>query len=211
MATTTYPVSLRGSRRVFTDLDKRIKDFTRAELVARQRAAQTAQAVSRAQSPSKRVVVGPRPGRPQTSRLRSNIDWAATSNSSLVQLDRAKLDRTNRYWIIQEIGTGQRATIKRAGVTNPAGRPAKGSAYVATVPAQAGRAIPGQFVWGGGGAYGTQNLFARGAVRGAPRPSATQRITKEIHGSHFIQAGAKAGFRQYRPSVLAAARQAFRK
>jgi hypothetical protein len=222
--TTVFSVKFEQSRpSVFTELNKRMQAFQRAELAARRSAAQTSQAVSRAKSPSRLPLAPPRRGRAQSSRLKTNIDWktGVIGGQSVVQLDTEKLDRANRYWIIQEIGTGQRATMKRGGSPNPTGRSTKGSDYVVTVRSQRGRPISGGLVWATGprGTFmrprqGTnQNLYLRSQVRGAPpRPVYTRnlmRIGKEIKGSHFIRDGAQAGFRQYRPTVLAAARQAF--
>ena len=61
------------------------------------------------------------------------------------------------------------------------------------------------------GARRSQQLFYRSQVTGAPRRRRPIVIKREIQGQHFIQKGAQAGFRQYRQSVTAAARQAFRK
>jgi hypothetical protein len=214
-----FPVTLKQSHpSVFTEIDRRLDRFLADERTARQKAAKIALFTSHAMAPSERPIAPARRGRAQTSRLRSNIAWTADATSSTVSLDYQKLNRTNPYWVIQEIGTGQRGTMKRAGVTNPVGRAAKGSQYVVAVRSQVGRPIPSGLVWATGprgtfmrpGQGFNQNLYQRSKIKGAPRGRRfTMTITREIEGSHFIQGGARAGFRQYRPSVLAAARQAF--
>src|SRR4051812_4582837 len=120
MAQTFRIKLIQGHRSMFTDLDRRVTRFQQAELAARRDAAQMAQAVSRAQSPARRPIAPPRNGRAQSSRLKTNIDWktGAVGGRSIVRLDTDKLNRLNPYWVIQEIGTGKRATIKRGGVTN---------------------------------------------------------------------------------------------
>jgi hypothetical protein len=129
------------------------------------------------------------------------------------------------HWIIQEIGTGKRATIQRHDTPNPVGRPRKGASHVRTVKSQRGRRISAGLVFASGGNYSApgartgENLHWASRVQGVPMrtrqnprgQNAAIRISKEIQGQHFVKKGGQAGFREYRGSVLAAARQAFRK
>ena len=80
-----------------------------------------------------------------------------------------------------------------------------------------GRLIPASLAFGtaeGGnftpaGAARGQQLYLRSRLKNAPALRHPLVITREIEGQHFVQKGGEAGFRQYRTSVLAAARQAF--
>jgi hypothetical protein len=146
-----------------------------------------------------------------------------------VGLDLPKLAADFPPWLVQEIGTGQRAIQSEAtaqGAGNPVGRPRKNAEYVKSVPSQIGRRISGHLVWAtkGGqytapGATSGQQLWLRSQVTGAPvrydakakRYERRMEIHREIPGQHFLRDGGRAGFREYRTSVLAAARTQLRK
>lgn len=146
-------------------------------------------------------------------RFASHIDWRVDRGGQ-VSLDIQKLQQQAPHWIILEIGTGERARMQFAGDPQ---RGVNSNVAVRTVRAQRGRVIHAGLVFadaGGNysppGAARNQQLFARQRVIGAPRQRLGIRIKREIQGQHFIQKGAQEGFRQYRESVLAAARQSFR-
>jgi hypothetical protein len=159
--------------------------------------------------------IGPvRPGRSGTGgRMVTYIDWKPTADGD-VALDTKKLDREAPHWIIQEIGTGQRAVTRTAGETLPQGRPKAGANYIRTVKSQKGRVIKSGIVFASGGRYSpagsaTGEQMALASKVGAPWRAPRITIEEEIKGQHFIRDGAKEGFRAYRTSVFAAARRAF--
>ena len=155
------------------------------------------------------------------------MEWQP--NGFGVALNIQKLNTDFPPWLVQEIGTNQRAIQGEASATGnatPVGRPAKNATYVKTVRSQVGRPIKGFLVWAtrGGqytppGAATGQQLYLRSQVKGAPvrfdtstnRYAANIKIGKEIEGQHFLRDGGQAGFREYRSSVLAAARTQMRK
>lgn len=197
---------------------RRLNALLAADQAARRAAAKTATAVSRDtwnSRPNKRPVVQQRAGRESTGgQMASYVNWVPAQGG--VRLDMQELDAKAPHWIIQEIGTGSRATIKQGGQANPVGRPGKGATHVRTVRSQRGRIIRG-LVWAESGHYVPpgagvgQNLYLASQVTGVPARRPNIRISREIQGQHFIKKGGEAGFRQYQSSVLAAARQAFRK
>jgi hypothetical protein len=204
-------------------MQQRLNEFLAAEQTARTKAAQTATSASRAKFRYKRPANAPRrPGRSSTGgKFKTYLNWKPTATGG-VAIDTKALDKNARHWIIQEIGTGGRATVKRGGSPNAKGRPKNGAAYIRTVRPQAGRRLsPGLvFATGPGGHYAPfgagrkQQLYLRSKIKGAPAapaPGHEVRIRREIKGQHFVQTGAEKGFRQYRTSVLSAARTAFRK
>lgn len=207
------------------DLMGRLNRLVAAEQQARQGAARTATTATRSHFHYLRPANAPaRPGRRSTGgRFTTFLQWQAQSaaRGGGVAFDVAEADTRVPYWIIQEIGTGQRALIRRAGANNPVGRPRSGAQYVRTVKPQRGRQIPASLAFGTGprgtftppGASRGQQLYLRSLLRRAPTlPQGPRRglfITREIRGQHFVQAGGEAGFREYRTSVLAAARRAF--
>lgn len=198
-------------------LDRRLKSFTDAEQRARQMAARAATTSTRSNFKYRRESIAPRPGRSSTGgQMKKHLLWKVDP-AGVVEFDLAKADREVQHWIIQEIGTGERATIKRADQVNPLGRPKKGTTYVRTVRSQKGRRIKGGLVFASGGRYsppGSQRdeqLHLASRVSGVPAQVAGIRISKEIEGQHFVKKGGQHGFREYQQSVLAAARQAFKK
>lgn len=207
------------------DLRRRIRDFQRDVQRARRQAGQTATQTSRSLVPNTRPFAPPRPGR-NAQRISQVIRWrpvGSGQDDAGVGLNVSELNKEAGHWIIQEIGTGQRATIKVGGRPNPTGRPTAGATYVRTVKSQRGRRISSGLVFATGpagqytppGAASGQQLFARRQIKGVPavrtKSQAGIRIQREIRGRHFAQKGGEAGFREYRQSVLAAARSQFRK
>lgn len=190
-------------------LGERLAAFAAADVAAQRAAVAKATTVSRSSFKRKREIAPPRPGRSGQGRMTESIVWGRVKDQSSIALRIADLDKAAPHWIIQEIGTGQRANIFRAEENGPqVGR-------VATVPAQRGRVIPSGLAWASQGRYvppnragGTDNLFPR---IGAAHASGTMTIKREIEGQHFIKKGAEEGFREYRTSVLAAARRELRK
>lgn len=205
-------------------LDAKIDAFLTKVSNAETEAAKKATQVSKSSFRRVRELAPPRSGRSGKGQLVNSISWARRSDGT-VGLKQAELNAKAPHWIIQEIGTGQRAITRVAGTPRPTGRPTKGAQYVKTVKSQRGRRIsPGLVFASRGGQYSppgaahNQQLYARMMVRGAPIRTARSRlsapgirISKEIRGQHFIKKGGQAGFREYRESVLAAARQQFKK
>lgn len=200
-------------------MDSRIALLLRGEQQARVAAAATAQQASRRSVTYLRPVVPRRAGRSSTGgKLASKVVWRASAGGSTVDLDVDALTTAAPHWIIEEIGTGQSATIMRAGTSNPRGRPAKGASYVKTVRSQLGRRISPTLAWGTGpsgvltppgarrgqGLYLRRSLTGRGVYRGRGMT-----ITREVPAKHFVQAGPQAAFPEYRLSVRAAAQSAF--
>lgn len=191
-------------------------ELVTAEVRARASAATKATAATRAAfTPLRPQNVPGRAGRAAKGRMINALEWKASSKG--VAFDIAGASASHPFWIIQEIGTGQRAAIKSAGVTNPKGRPSAGATYSRSVKSQRGRLIPGSLAFGTGpsgtftrpGARGNQQLYLRAQLKGAPvRPNALV-ISREIRGQHMVRIGGQTGFREYRKSVIAAARQAF--
>jgi hypothetical protein len=202
----------------------RISQLDQAEQQARHAAADLATRTTRSSFHYLRPANAPRrAGRSSTGgKMTSRLSWVARSGPDApVEFDINAADREAPHWIIQEIGTGESATIRRGGAKNPQGRPVRGADYVRTVRAQRGRAIPASLAFGTGprGTYTAagdatgQQLYLRSKLKGAPIGPHHARhavyITKEIAAQHFVKKGAEEGFRQYRASVLAAARRAF--
>jgi hypothetical protein len=205
------------------DLNRRLKALVDAERTARQEAARAATNVTRANFHYRREIITPRPGRSSTGgQMTQYLRW--TAGTDRVTFDVAEADEHVPHWIIQEIGTGERATLRQAARSNPVGRPSAGATYIRSVKSQRGRRISGGLVFATGGRYSPpgvrrdEQLHWASQVLGVPhrsgklgRQAASIRISREIEGQHFVQKGGAEGFREYRQSVLAAARQAFRK
>jgi len=205
-------------------LNRRLKALLDADKAAKQMAARAATASTRANFRYRRDVIAPRPGRSSTGgHMKQHLVW--TVRNDRVEFDVAQADSQVPHWIIHEIGTGQRATIRQAGVDNPVGRPKSGASYIRTVKSQRGRRISGGLVfatggrWSPPGARRDEQLHWASRVLGVPHHNAANprgqaasiRIRREIAGQHFVKTGGEHGFREYQQSVLAAARQAFRK
>lgn len=198
-------------------MTERMNRLLQDELAARQDAAKVATATTQGGFHYKRVAdAPPRAGRRSTGgQFTSNLQWVVTGDA--VAFDQAAADSKVPYWIIQEIGTGKSATLKQGGQKNPRGRPRAGATYVKTVRSQRGRLIPSSLVFASGpggqytppGAGGGQQLYLRSRIKGVPARRGPMVISREIEGQHFVREGSQAGFRQYRPTVLAAARRAF--
>ena len=213
-ARVTYDSALLGRK-----LTERCNKLVTADRTLRSTAADTATTVTRAHFKPKRPGGVPaRAGRAASGQMLAGLRWVTKPTTGMVAFDTAEADSKAPFWIIQEIGTGQSATLRQGGSANPVGRPAVGATYVRTVPTQIGRAIPRSLVWatGPGGTYSPagagsgQQLYLRAKVKGAPQgPGRSTFIGREIHGQHFVQRGGTEAFREYRSSVLAAARRAF--
>lgn len=154
--------------------------------------------------------------------LKEAIRWGRTRDGG-VAIDKNQLDQKFKPWLVQEIGTGQRAVQHVGGKPNPQGRPAKGATYIKTVKSQRGRRISTGLVFATkGGTYSPpgasrgQQLILRSQARGVPsfqsrRDIPAIVISREIKGQHFVRDGAREGFREYRTSALAAARTQLKK
>lgn len=219
MEMTTRPTAPFGGAK--GDIALRVKKFQRQMRQIGKDAAAEATRVSRANVRYLRPFEGAqRRGRTSTGgRLASFIHWSPVAGG--VGLDVDLLDQHAPHWVIQEIGTGQRALMRSAGDKKEPGRPKSSDARLVTVKSQRGRRISGALVFadGPGGRYSPpgsavgQQLYLRSQVTGAPsrRGSSGIIIKREIRGQHFIKKGSEAGFRQYREAVHAAARNSFRK
>lgn len=205
-------------------LNKRLTKLVAAERLAANAAAAAATAETRKNVHHHRDITPPRHGRSSTGgKMGDHLTWRVTSDG--VAFDTAAADAAAPHWIIQEIGTGKRATIKQGGQANPVGRPAKGSTHTVSVRSQIGRRLSGGLVFATpGGAYTApgagqgQAIYWASRVKGVPQWSgrrgardqaAAIRIRNEIPAKHMVRDGGRTGFRQYRSSVLAAARRAF--
>jgi len=202
-------------------MTERTNRLLQGELSARSSAAKVATDVTRATWNSrggKRPVAPARPGRSSTGgRMADHLSWRAQGGpDGQVVFDLAKADADAPQWIIQEIGTGARATVRRGGAANPVGRPASGASYVRTVQPQRGRRVAATLAFSSGprgsytppGAARGQQLFLAVQLKNGSR-SRGFRITREIQGRHFVRDGGEAGFLRYEQEVLKAARSAF--
>jgi len=206
------------------DMHRRVAAFTAQVETARNTSAQIATQSSLSYIKRKRPVAPPRLGRNQ-EHIKDVIKWRPVpSLPSGVGLNVTELNNRAKHWIIQEIGTGSRATVKVAGRPNPKGRPTVGSAYVKTVKSQVGRRVSNALVFatGPGGKWvkpkkgaTNQQLYLRSNIKKVPYTNNRSQpgiiIGKEIDGQHFVRLGGHTGFREYRRSVYAAARQQFRR
>lgn len=207
--------------------DARLAVFLHEVQNARRSAAQVATTTSRQAIGRTRPFAPPRRGRNHES-IERVLRWGLVGRGNTdagVGLNFTELNKRSEHWIIQEIGTGQRATIKVADKPNPRGRPTAGATYVRTVKSQVGRRISSGLVFATGpagnyskpGSASGQQLYLRRQIKNVPFASRRDRsqpgiiIGREIPGQHFVQAGGREGFRHYRQSVLAAARSQLRK
>jgi hypothetical protein len=197
-----------------------VKNVEKGERAARTSSARIATEVTRLNAARTRLPdAGERPGRP-AGHLSKRLRWRAM-NVSMVGFDLAAADTQSRYWIIQEIGTNERATIFTPNDPNPVGRPKTGAAYIAQVRSQVGRRVPRGLAFGtapGGkfqlpGAARGEQIYPIETLTNVPPWAIGRvpriRIRREIQGKHMVKLGGEAGFRQYRQEVLAAAQQAF--
>lgn len=199
-------------------LDRRIAKLLKAESEGLAKGARVATQRTRSNFQYRRDAIAVRPGRSSTGgKMRQHLRW--TVRDGMVEFDLAQADTQVRHWIIQELGTRSKGTLRRANDPNPIGRPRKGTTYVRTVKSQKGRPISSGLVWASGGSYSQPGTRRDEQLQWASRttgvPSRNRRprmvINKEIEGQHFVQKGGTTAFHVYRGSVLAAARQAFRK
>lgn len=202
-------------------IKRRIARFQQLERQAAQESAAIATATTRANFRYLRPPAGAqRRGRESTGgRFSDFLEWEVDRATGQVELDLQELETKAPHWIIMELGTGERGQMRVGGDTDGAGGQLGPRARLRTVKSQRGRRIHPALVFadGPGGQYSppgaerNQQLFARNRVIGAPRRRLGIVIKHEIKGQHFVKKGAEAGFRHYRRSVLAAAREAFQK
>lgn len=207
------------------EVQKRVGELMRVSVAAETRAARTATQASRRAVQNRRPFAAPRPGRNHL-RISRALRFFPDPDGGEVKLNTGFLDDRAPHWIIQNIGTNQSATLKRGGPSaNPVGRPKKGASYVRKVKSQQGRRISSGLVfatgprgsWSRPGSAVGQQLYLRKHVSGVPfgnqrdRSQPGIRIGKEIRPQRFVQEGVKEGFSEYRSSVLAVARQQFRR
>lgn len=211
-------------------LSRRVRNLKSAERSARQAAAREATKVTDQYATRVRPDAPPRPGR-ENAGLKRNLRWMSSTVRSEVYFDQGTADALVPYWIIQEIGTGQRGTLKRGMAPDdfrnrPLGRPTKGSNRTRAIKSQLGRRISAGLVWAdrsgtyqvpSSSRYPRDQIFPASTVLGVVTrrgngPSTYRagiRIGREIQGKHMVKKGGEAGFRQYYESVLAAARREF--
>lgn len=210
-------VKVRDTRGTLTTgLAARIKSLEEAEERAQKMAARAATSATRANFKYRRELAQPRAGRSSTGgRMKQHLEWVVRNGRVEFNLEEA--NRQAPHWIIQEIGTGGRATLKHANQPNPSGRPKKGATYVRTVPKQKGRVLKGGLVfasngrWSPTGSARDEQVHLASQVTGVPRGAPRIVISREIAAQSFVKKGAQLGFSEYRTSVLGAARQAFKK
>lgn len=211
-----------------TRLDVRLRAFEAKVESARQAGAAAANRASRNSLVRTRPIAPPRPGRNHES-IERVLNWRPITvngkQGSAVGVNQSELNSRAPHWIIQEIGTGQRAVARVAGRRRATGRPTKGDSAIRTVKSQKGRRISSGLVFADGpggqfsppGSASGQQLYLRKQIQGVPFATRRDRsqagiiIRREIEGQHFVRDGAREGFRVYRRSVLAAARSQFRK
>lgn len=211
-------------------LATRLKQLQAAADKAATKAAREANSVSKTKAKAIRPPAPPRPGRVQTpGALARAINWQVIGGD--VVLDRKRLDNVVPWWVVQEIGTGQKASAKygqnpelgnrsrgrpkKSEINNPGGRHF-------SVRSQRGRRIPGSLAFGTGpggkfefpSGRRNQQLYLLSSLKGVPFSPLKNKATavnamyikREIEGKHFIRDGAREGYRDYRNDVVAAAR-----
>lgn len=201
-------------REIYAKIDSFLGDVQTAQV----QSAKTATTVTQRKAKRLRPIAPPRAGRHGTGQMAKAAKWRPTKTGQ-VQFNYLGMNKDQPHWIIQEIGTNARARVRSGGRPLPKGRPRKDATYVRTVKSQKGRIIRGHLVWARGGRYippitgrvGNDQLFLRQTVQGVPhvrgRNLPNIRIQREIKGQHFVREGGRAGFREFRGSVLTAARQ----
>lgn len=202
------------------DIEQRIESFLRMHNRARGQAAKIATESTRMHwrfnnpAPA-RPPAAPRKGRPTTrGKLPSLLEWKVTADG-MVTFQRRQVEARAPYWIIHEIGTGNKATIRTAGAKNPVGRPKKGSNYVVEVKSQKGRLLPKHLVWSRDrqryDPTAPSQLFPRRGMSGVPRfdPKRRQYISREIHGRHMVQVGGRMGRNYLHREMTNAFKQVF--
>lgn len=163
---------------------------------------------------SGRPLAPPRNGRPTTGGQFGNLLLWERNGKGLIEFDLAALRSRAPYALIQEIGTGQSASI----LNGP-------KAGALSVPSQKGRRISPHLMWADAagnvtrpmtaknrtaaiqaGAIGMQQLFERppGQFGRAGR------IRREIKGKHFIRDGGAVGYELLRERLLSDFRTTFK-
>lgn len=204
------------------ELRDNVRQFEKGHERALNRAVQTATTRSRAQFRSRlsgRAHVPARPDRPTTDgQFAQLIRWdrqagrpgamrgAASAGDTFVAFQLEELEGRAPYWLIQEIGTGETATILDRGENR-------------SVKAQRGRLISPNLVWADvAGNYDVprapmgQQLRTLKDVKGLPMRMDLEeiRIKREIEGKHYIRAGGMQANREYRTTLLGLAESLFR-
>lgn len=189
-------------------LHTKLTKFAAADVAAQRRSAAVATNTARSSFKRRRDLAPVRPGRSGQGKMTSFIQYARVANESGVALKVKDLDKAAPHWIIQEVGTGNTANISRASEAGPV------SYRVMTIPSQKGRIISSGLVFAAKGRYvqpqpggGTDALVPIGTFPNARRRTRPLRIKREIEGQGFVKKGSQEGFREYRTSVLAAARR----
>lgn len=193
------------------DLPNRASRFVRQVEEAAVEAAQYATAVSQNQfrsNVSGRPFAPARAGRPTTEgAFETLLRWEPTSANGVIgaRFDLDIIASRAPYWIIQEIGTGEGASVTGGHVAE----------YV--IPSQIGRSISNHLVWASGVLTASES-GSRTSVSGGKeqlylvppgaafrKPRRKLKIGKEIKGKHFVQAGGREGFASFSATVRAAA------
>lgn len=196
------------------NLERSMRDFTKRHERALNRAVQTATTRSRGTWQSRlsgRPHVPSRPGRPTTGgNFARMISWQRERQGKhqYVAFQKEALEARAPYWLIQEIGTGQSATIldTQTGVS---------------VRSQRGRRISPTLVFADAkGAYASPSASRRSDqirsvsdVKNAPLQPDLEGIVikREIEGKHYIREGGQQANAQYRDTLMTLARDTFRK
>lgn len=204
-------VIMNAKARAIMDLPNRASRFVRQVEDAAADAAQYATAVSQNQFRSNisgRPFAPARPGRPTTEGgFESLIRWEPTTGNGTigVRFDLGTLAARAPYWVIQEIGTGKGARVYG------------GHAAEYVIPSQIGRSISSHLRWASSTLAASEagsNIGINGAKEqlfliqpgsGFIKPRRKMKISKEIKGKHFVQAGGREGFSSFCATVRAAA------
>jgi hypothetical protein len=217
----SFQVSARGQR--LLTFQQQAQQFAQQVPVRETEAATAATKESRAVYTrwlGKRPLAPARPGRPTTmGNFVNDITWER-DGKGYIDFD---VDRMAPYYLIQEIGTGQSATILA-----PPGKP-PGSV---SVKYQTGRRIPMSLYWAPGpgataskqmstkdrklpnGAVGTNDqLYLSTQVNANAAAAARKRpmtIRREIKGKHYLRDGGLTGFNTLADGLSADAKRIFR-
>jgi hypothetical protein len=161
-----------------------LRSLRDAEALALKAGAAKADEVSRSGFRYRRPSAPPRAGRSSTQgKMTEHVDWKVERGA--VRLDVKKLDRAAQYVRTVKSQKGRKISASLAFGTSPGGQ---------FVPAGAGRG---------------QQLYRRRDLTGSPFRPRRITIRNEIHGQHFVRDGARAGYREYRRTMLGAARRTF--
>lgn len=199
-------------------LNQRVSRIVQAESRIATAAAREATRVTRNTFRYKRPAdAGKRRGRSSTGgHMREALEWIPDGNGG-VRFNATRANQDALHWIIQEIGTGERALVRQGGQSQARGRPSVLANNYVRVKSQVGRRISPRLAWGTGpngtfvapGDGSGQQLYLRSKLRGKRGPKRGMTIRREIQGQHFVQQGGVAGYSQYRQQLLEKARREF--